>query len=381
MEEISRWITHLIHHVHAATQTSSLPSVQTSAEAAIQASHPPPPSPPSPHYNSVSTQTPPPILHPPLTPPTPQQILKSKKSATTTIDTYEDTDGRSPYEDLSGYEEELTPTTQTIVLRRLRKGQPQRRRHLAPGHTNQPRRIPGHPVHVQRRGTLAIALALETHSQQATDNITICADSTTAINRTWELSKGHPCNSGIEVRIKDALQNCLSLGLTVYLCWVRAHIGIHGNQTADRMANAQSWKGDILRLPTTATPGGITAHHKAIRKQWRSGTSYGLAHSNYNSKALAAYTQLRTEKGPQRSWLHKIGKSDHASCQCGHTPQIGHHIAFHCPRLHNTRLSLIGHRQEWADLDAPIYIQTGPEKEDIIEGGEEWFTTLFHLIS
>ena len=215
----------------------------------------PPLSPPPPHYNSVSTQTPPPILHPPLTPPTPQQILKSKKSASTTIDTYEDTDGCSPYEDLSGYEEERTPTTQTTVLRRLRKGQPQRRRHLAPGHTNQPRRIPGHPVHVQRRGTLAIALALETHSQQATDNITICADSTTAINRTWELSKGHPCNSGIEVRIKDALQNCLSLGLTVYLCWVRAHIGIHGNQTADRMANAQSWRATSYDSPQQPHPG------------------------------------------------------------------------------------------------------------------------------
>ena len=31
-------------------------------------------------------------------------------------------------------------------------------------------------------------------------------------------------------------------------------------------------------------------------------------------------------------------------------------------------------------LDNPIWIKTGPDKEDIIEGGEEWFGHIFGIL-
>lgn len=58
----------------------------------------------------------------------------------------------------------------------------------------------------------------------------------------------------------------------------------------------------------------------------------------------------------------------------------GHHLTFHCPRWDTIRHRLIGHIKQWDELDEPIYIKTGPEKEGVIEGGEEWFSTLYHLI-
>ena len=34
----------------------------------------------------------------------------------------------------------------------------------------------------------------------------------------------------------------------------------------------------------------------------------------------------------------------------------------------------------WSELDDPIWIKTGPEPEDIIEGGEEWFGFIFGIL-
>ena len=90
---------------------------------------------------------------------------------------------------------------------------------------------------------------------------------------------------------------------------------------------------------------------------------------------------MRTEKGPQKSWLHKIGKSDSATCQCGHPNQTGLHITFHCPKWTATRTQLIGDRKKWEDLDDPIWIQTGQHKEDIFDAVEEWFGYIFGFLA
>ena len=224
----------------------------------------------------------------------------------------------------------------------------------------------------------AIAIALDKHAPA--NNITICADSRAALAATLGLSKGAPCRSGIERELKRTLQRLEATGVDVYLLWVRAHIGIEGNEKADRTAYAHSWEGDILNYTPTSTPAGIRQASKAIRQEWRTETSYRNK-SFYNSKALAAYTWMRTDKGPQRSWLHKIGKSDSPSCLCGHHTASGEHITFHCPTWDMQRRNLIGERKTWAELDEPIYIQTGPDKEDIIEGGEEWFGHIFGFLA
>ena len=181
--------------------------------------------------------------------------------------------------------------------------------------------------------------------------------------------------------ILDALLAHEANNTKVYLLWVRAHIGIKGNELADAAANACSWRGDILNYPQTSTQAGIVAASKQTRKEWRSEPTYGTARSNYNSKALAAYTQLRTEKGPQKSHLHRIGKVGNPQWHCGHGNSTGSHLTFHCPRWNHTRHSLNGDRKTWEELDDPIWVKTGPNKEDTIEGGEEWFTFLYHLIS
>ena len=63
--------------------------------------------------------------------------------------------------------------------------------------------------------------------------------------------------------------------------------------------------------------------------------------------------------------------------------------AFRGVMYHNLPLPHLGHpmnqphrrQTELGRLDDPIWIQTGPEKEDIIEGGEEWFGHIFGFIT
>ena len=57
--------------------------------------------------------------------------------------------------------------------------------------------------------------------------------------------------------------------------------------------------------------------------------------------------------GPQKNWLHRLGRAEDSTCQCGHHLQNGHHITFDCPRLDEIRKALLGHRKTWVDLDSP----------------------------
>ena len=153
---------------------------------------------------------------------------------------------------------------------------------------------------------LAISLAIEARLADpinSMNNIAICADSRFAIHRARQLSLGHPPQSGIESRLKQAMAASIHQDINIYLTWVRAHIAIAGNEEADRAANRASWDGDIRHLPMTATPSGVVAASKHNRSQWRSEKSFGKARSTYSYRALSAYTWVRTDRGPQRSWL------------------------------------------------------------------------------
>ena len=118
----------------------------------------------------------------------------------------------------------------------------------------------------------AITLALQHH--RPPNNITICSDSRAALGTCRGIGRGAPCRSGIEKELKQALQHLERQGVKVYLVWVRAHIGIEGNEQADRTANRFSWQGDIGNLPQSTTPAGLRQNSKALRKDWRTEPPY-----------------------------------------------------------------------------------------------------------
>jgi len=60
---------------------------------------------------------------------------------------------------------------------------------------------------------------------------------------------------------------------------------------------------------------------------------FGKRRTDWHRPPLSGYTWMRAYRGPQKCWLHHIGKADDAGCPCGHPSQGGEHIFFTCPRL------------------------------------------------
>lgn len=187
-----------------------------------------------------------------------------------------------------------------------------------------------------------------------------------------------PPRSGIEIELGDLLTQRYRNQYDTSVSWVRSHIGINGNEEADRLAAHASALGQFTVQEPTVTEGGMRQASKTLRSRARTAPGSGVSRCEWNRHALSAYTWLRTDRGPQKWWLHKIGKADTSSCQCGHHTENGHHITFECPLYHIQRQAM-GNIKEWEDIDRPIWIKE--EDEDDWDAVEVFFGFLYRKLS
>lgn len=115
----------------------------------------------------------------------------------------------------------------------------------------------------------------------------------------------------------------------VVLTWVKAHVGIKGNEGADQVA-----KIGTLQRPShpVITEGGLSQWWKAERKKEGEvgGTGKGRV-VRWESKAMRSYTQCRTGKGNLGVWKNKLNSEVDLTCRkCGKYPETGAHIALSC---------------------------------------------------
>ena len=221
-----------------------------------------------------------------------------------------------------------------------------------------------------------MVLALET--EHPLQPLALASDSMAALSTLKDLAKGAPPRSAIEVRMKDAL----STGRPVGALWVRSHIGIPGNEKADRRAALEGLRGP-RDFPELVTWEGLKEKDKAWRESLRTAPGYGKHRTEWGKHALAAYTWARTNRGPQKAWLHHIGKAIDPSCVCGHPSQDGNHLVFHCPRLHARRERLLPKERTWVSLDDPHWVtEAGRDgrKQEKIEGTEAFFQEVYWFL-
>ena len=117
-------------------------------------------------------------------------------------------------------------------------------------------------------------------------------------------------------------------GGSAVLAWVKAHVGISGNERA----NGQAKLAAEGRDGTTVTEGEIRAECKKRRRQERVVRGFGSGRVvRWSSRyAITAFSQLRMNKGLLASWLRKIGRVDSDLCRRCSVEEIGSHAALGC---------------------------------------------------
>ncbi|KAF8427074.1 hypothetical protein EV426DRAFT_686742 [Tirmania nivea] len=86
--------------------------------------------------------------------------------------------------------------------------------------------------------------------------------------------------------------------------WVKGHSGVEGNERADRKAKEVAWVGRRMLRPDVITPAGI-------RQAFPMGR---LSRQTKEQGGSAGMTYIVTDRGPQRWWLHKVGRVEGPLC-------------------------------------------------------------------
>lgn len=169
------------------------------------------------------------------------------------------------------------------------------------------------------------------------DSVHILTDS---LSSTYALSNIFPGNDIIK-NIFDLMIN--NLNKTVYASWVKAHVGLCGNERADCLAKEAISGGDYVDMPFIKFPKSCLKNwlNNKVLEDWQSywngsdkGRDTSRVINKVNKDFLCANQVVQyfiTGHGSFPSFLYNIKKKPNPLCECGDTGTVTHYLFSRCP--------------------------------------------------
>ena len=165
-------------------------------------------------------------------------------------------------------------------------------------------------------------------------DVLVLSDSTSALRANKRAADKGRGRSRDLVEVVDEVGRRITKGLSTRFGWVKAHVGVDGNECADLMAKA----GCRESLLPQVTEGGVRAYWNDVRSQGRAQQGLGSGRVvQWNRWAVLRYTHQRVGKGDVGEWRRVIGSEDTVCRLCGVEEETGTHLVFGCGESYEIR--------------------------------------------
>lgn len=171
---------------------------------------------------------------------------------------------------------------------------------------------------------------------------------------TVDLLKNSQIRSKIIEEIKANIKYLENHGWTIHIKWVKAHVGLYGNEIADQLAKEAAMEEgreiSYSKIPRThiikeAEERGLSMW----QNQWESTTNGNISKMFFplvqerlklRIPLNGQTTAILTGHGKTRDYYNRFKIMESPMCKCEQQNQTVNHLIYECPLLNNERITL-----------------------------------------